>query len=558
MASINLYKIDSNKVQLCLQDLATSKLQRKNTIFKTKVVNGIDYEFGATLFLEKPHQGDEGISWNWVLNEFEEQHFHTFKAPKAVLLIEENVGETEITYAVTFGSSYFRIDKFCDRDFGFKFASRMNYTNVKTTTLTAPNLTRSKTVNTYINYNELDFNSGESFSKLKVNAKIGENFSLFKPAIEIGNSIRFNIENESVDGILDVILYVEDILRISDENVIYRIPLFQPVKDDTLLFTLDEEIDHILTETLLGKQNTPLFSIPELEIIGASEIFNHTDDEFELKYPGVEAKKITHLTIETVRQFCIENSINSVDKINKIRLVRYRNGDSVATIQLKSIIEYTDDENKCVFSNGKWYMFNQDYLTYLNDSVQEIDAIYNKEYDFNDVIHNQFIDKKYESEKDNSKYIGKTESEIKKSLKTKYYAERCFNLLREQEGTFSNHDRVGTTAGFEKMDLYEKSSATMFAVKKGKASSDLCYAIDQSLTALKKYKHGEIIDMPSISYVGLWFILERLEPLSTDMHNKVNLSSLDMLMLKNRIDQWKKEVRLAGYTPIIYINYRHE
>lgn len=27
-------------------------------------------------------------------------------------------------------------------------------------------------------------------------------------------------------------------------------------------------------------------------------------------------------------------------------------------------------------------------------------------------------------------------------------------------------------------------------------------------------------------------------------------------MLKNRIDQWIKEVRLSGYIPVVYINYR--
>lgn len=42
------------------------------------------------------------------------------------------------------------------------------------------------------------------------------------------------------------------------------------------------------------------------------------------------------------------------------------------------------------------------------------------------------------------------------------------------------------------------------------------------------------------------------------VNNKVDLTDLNMLMLKNRIDQWKKEVRLAGYTPIIYINYREK
>lgn len=108
----------------------------------------IDREFGATLYLEEPHQSNENISWNWLLNEFAEQPFYTFKSPKAVLLIEEISKNIENNYAVTFGSSYFKIDKFCNRDYGFSFASRIEYTNVKTTTLTSPNLTRNNTVKT--------------------------------------------------------------------------------------------------------------------------------------------------------------------------------------------------------------------------------------------------------------------------------------------------------------------------------------------------------------------------------------------------------------------------
>lgn len=389
MASINLYKIDPNKFQSCLHSLSSSSLQRKNTIFITKNDIHIDREFGATLYLEEPHQSTENISWNWLLNEFAEQPFYAFKSPKAVLLIEEISENTENNYAVTFGSSYFKIDKFCDRDYGFSFASRIEYTNVKTTTLTSPNLTRNKTVNTYINYNDLDFNSGESFSKLKVNVKLDENFFLFKPAIEIGNSIRFNIENETVNGILDVILYVENILRIPEEHVKYKIPLFQLVKDDALLNELNQKIEHVLLEALLGEQNAPLFSIPELEIIGANEIFNHLDDEFKLKYLKAETHTLTNLNIETIRQFCHNNYIDTVDKISKIKLVRYRNETPVVALRLKEIIEYTDDENKCVLSNGKWYMFNHDYLSYLNASINEINVLYKEEYDFNEQIHNQ-------------------------------------------------------------------------------------------------------------------------------------------------------------------------
>lgn len=559
MGSINLYKIDPNKFQACLHALTSSNLQQKNTLTITKTDDKNNREFGATLYVEAPHQTQENISWNWLLKQFDEPPFFSFKSPKAILVIEEIDEHINNNYAITFGNSYFKIDKFCDREYGFNFASRIEYTNVKTTTLTSPNLTRNKTVNTYINYSDLDFNSGESFAKLKVNAKLDENFSLFRSTIEIGNSIRFIIEDETLMGILNVILFVEDTLKIPAENVKYKIPLFQPVKDDSLLDELNKKIQCILIKTLLEEQTiAPVISIPELEIIGVDEVFNHLDDEFKLKYLKTESSLLTHLNMDTIKQFCYDYSLDTIDKIAKIKLIRYHNGNAVAESHLQSIIEYTDDENKCVLSNGKWYLFNHDYLTYLNDSINEITTLYKHEYDFNEQIYNQFIDKMYLSEKNTHEYIGKAENAVKKLLKQKYYIERCFNMIREQEDTFLNYDRVETSNGFEKMDLYEKSTSTMFAVKKGKASSDLCYAIDQSLTSLKKYKHGEIANMPSISKVGLWFILERKKHLPLIADNKVDLCALDMLMLKNRIDQWKKEVRLAGYTPVIYINYREQ
>ena len=70
------------------------------------------------------------------------------------------------------------------------------------------------------------------------------------------------------------------------------------------------------------------------------------------------------------------------------------------------------------------------------------------------------------------------------------------------------------------------------------------------------YKHEEINDMPQIKRVGLWFVLIRSKHLSLREDDTVCLSEIDMLMLKNRIDQWIKAVRLSGYTPVIYINYR--
>ena len=42
----------------------------------------------------------------------------------------------------------------------------------------------------------------------------------------------------------------------------------------------------------------------------------------------------------------------------------------------------------------------------------------------------------------------------------------------------------------------------MFAVKIGGTSGKLCYAVDQSLEALKLYKHNQLNNMPVINTIS--------------------------------------------------------
>lgn len=146
-----------------------------------------------------------------------------------------------------------------------------------------------------------------------------------------------------------------------------------------------------------------------------------------------------------------------------------------------------------------------------------------------------------------------TEIEIKGKLKKRLYKERVFNMLREEKDGFENHDReieIEDGNKFELMDLYKDK--TMYAVKIGNSSSKLCYAIDQSVVAMKMLKNNGI--KLDVEKIGVWLVLEKRQKLKTTK-GKIDLNSLDMLMLKNRIDSWKKEIRVAGYKPVIRINY---
>ena len=58
------------------------------------------------------------------------------------------------------------------------------------------------------------------------------------------------------------------------------------------------------------------------------------------------------------------------------------------------MIEYTLDEEMVLLSKGIWYRYNDDYLTYLEASIAEIDAEYHPEYDFTTAIHNAFVERR--------------------------------------------------------------------------------------------------------------------------------------------------------------------
>ena len=543
MGTINLYKIDGDRVQELTQELL-KKMDQGKTLEKTaRAPSGEIETFGLTLYLARPEKRKD-ISWNWVLDEFEEPAVQMTQAPKGVVLVE---CDDDTVYAVSFGHSFFTVDKYCDRDFGFEFARRLKYSEIKTTTLTTPSSQRNKTVNTYINYSELEFDSGESFAKLKAKVDLADGFSLYKSAIEIGSSIKFTTLEDSLDQVLDLIFHVDHTIRNCDETC--KIPVFSRIKDGEVIQRLNDRLRASL-------YNDPgQVNISELDIIGATEIFNNNDGEFELKYKRY-SKKVTSLTNEELEQFCRENNLDFRAVMLDITVVSYYNGDTVATKHVKDLIDHTDDAEKALLSKGVWYRYNDDYLAYLRDSIAEIDAEYDPKYDFTTAIHNAFVEARYREEKNDRKYAGKSESAVKDALKRKYYAERAFNLLREAEDGFENFDRESSGVGgakVEEMDLYKDGK--MLAVKIGNTSGKLCYAVDQSLTSLKLYKKGVLTDMKKVDTAVLWLVLERGTHIE-DADGKPDLNQLNMLMLKNRLDQWKKEVRLMGIRPLVYVNYR--
>ncbi|WP_312854663.1 DUF6119 family protein [Pallidibacillus pasinlerensis] len=270
---------------------------------------------------------------------------------------------------------------------------------------------------------------------------------------------------------------------------------------------------------------------------------------------GNKRKEVENLNFDEIKKFAEEKNIELSKEILNIKVKSFNNGKSIRTDKIRNLIDYVDDEHRCVLYRGIWYHFNDDYQKYLEDSIAEIDVIHNPLYDFNDDIYQEYINERFIKEKDAPEFDGLDDLKIIEKLKKKYYKERVYNLLRIRDG-FENYDRVTNSYGgsqIELMDLYKDE--TMYAVKIGNSSSILCYAVDQSISSLKMYKHNTLKNLPVIKNVAIWLVLER-KSLPLNKNGQPNLSKLNMFMLKNKLDSWKKEVRLQGLNPIIYINYK--
>lgn len=541
MGQLNLYKIDSEKHE----NFITALEEKYNTVGTIQTVERTvdqqEVQFELSFFIDEPN-GENHVEWNWLLEFFGNNGVTSRSNPKGILVIKDN-GDL---YACTYGFSFFIVDKYCDTDFAFNFARRIRYKEIKTTTLLSPSSKKNKMVNTYINYNNLEFDSGESFAKLKVKADLPEGFELFEPGLEAGHSIKFELPHDNVDAIIDILLFVKKTLL--NARIIYNIPLFNKVSDKELIENLNNRLEAALNE------NPMIINLSELDIIGVTEIFNHNDSSFVIKYHRL-SETLTQLTSERIIDFIQRNHLTIYKGLESVKIISFYNGVPIRTDALYNLIDYTDDEARCVLTKGKWYYYNDDYLSYLAGSLAEIDAIYDPHYDYTTELYEQFIMRKYQAERDLPEYNGMEQNEVIKKLRNRYYRERAYNLYLQEIYGFECHDREETSIGgaqIELMDLYKDE--TLFAVKFGSSSSVLCYAVDQSTSTLKLYKHRLLDNLPIAKKFGVWLLLDRRTHLEI-IDGKPNINELEMLTLKNKLDAWKKEVRVLGYIPILMINY---
>lgn len=537
MSVINMFKISENKKEDFI-----SEMNKISSYCHDLEFNENMYKFILCSDLETEKTT---ISWGWVLNEFSAQASNLFKFPVAILYVEYS----DNLYAFTFGNAFHKVDKYCDKDFAFNLARKFEYEEIKSTSQTNPNSNRHKVISSYTKSRYLEYGSGEAFLKLKGTIKLEDNFELFSKKIEIGTSMKFNMDGPCLEKIVELIQFIDSK---SKEDDVTSIPLFQEVKEQELI----EKMDCKLKANFDCEEFN--ISFTDFDIIGTMEVFYSQGTRYKLMYEG-KSEFVDTLDADVLKNFCIKNEFEYSKILLDIRIKTYYDNNYGMEYKLKDLIDYNDDEEKCVLLKGIWYKYNDDYLDILKKSLNELNCYHDKNFDWDENLYAKKIKLAIDEYKQTDAAKGKTEKEILKEVKKKHYKEKLYNKIMSEKYDYQCKDRdLVTVDGKQKIelcDLYKNNC--IYAVKIGNSSSKLSYAVTQMSLAMKYIKSEKIkYEHENIKKLTIVMILERNKQLNEDESGRININDLELLALKNSLDTWQKEARNLNYIPEIIIAYK--
>lgn len=534
MSEINLYKI--NNLKGFEKKLKDKEFKKKNKTKKVEIdENNIKETYLMTLYYHQAEE-DKVLPWkNFAMN-FGFTPPDMPSRPNAIILIEKD----ETFYGISFGSAYHYINPYCDREWAFEFAKRMDYSKVNLIATTIPQSKLNKQTSTYINYNSTQINTGEALNKIAAYITTEDESDDFNNKIQAGNSIKFKLKRDNLETIAKTISHVEEI--IASEEIHHEFPAIKEIKDEKRIGELNQALLNELEKIIEDPSSNDYIDINNY-ISYTTETLEIDDFEsFELIYGG-ESKEVADLNINEVIDFIKSNEI-SFENCLQI-MVNIGNENPPLTKLLHQLIIFDCVWKNCIYENGRWQEYNEDYVHMIEEEIKTIPAEYCPEYSFYcDDYENYLTDRMNgDDEKFKNRKGHYNETTFNEYLRDCHEYEYYDKDLKEEKGY-----RI------ELMDLYKDKTA--YSVKKGNASSSLAYVIDQCITGLESIRNGESKFDKEIETVCIWIILERETKIHDDKTNTVDLNELNMIIFKNRLVAWRKQMLLWNYKPLIRINYK--
>ena len=412
-------------------------------------------------------------------------------------------------FVLSYGKSHFYIRPFCNYDFGVELAKRIaDESDVKQTASKRFQGTRKKDIRSFAANTRLDVESGESVDYIQA-AVIDSKREAFGRAGKFGTSALLAPEIGSSDiGQFLTLLQAEMSLPAR-----FKLPR-------TIVITDDVETDrynNLLIDELSAPVGTTDFAQNSYDLYGVDFIFsNH--GSFRLRCPGYPEAILDDLSMRELKEYIFTNNIARSD-ILRIKVVHEHEDRPKYSQEIKQELDYIADEDRVVLTHGRWMLFNQDYLEFLDEYLESIRV---------EEVEPEFAE------------ISVTETVFNQS-------ERLRELGYE---TADNNFAIFQTRSRTPIEAWDlKKGECVYAVKFGTAQK-LGYVCDQASGVLELLRNrAGVKQVPKFRQYCLWL----------GYKSKANLEKVSQsgsIILKQKIEAWARKAHEVGVEPVIKISRR--
>lgn len=508
---LNIFKIQGGK----------SKELQKNLIKKGYIEesSGTEKSFFRSFYIKE----DLDISIWWVksfsiyLKDSKEKM--TNKIYSSVLVYESS----RASYVITFGKSHFYVREFCDTDFGTRIAKKIADKNeVKMLAVKKFNEKKKKEIRSYVDKNKIDIDGGESTDYIQASI-LNDYRDDFGNKAKFGESVIFSTHKLFIAD--DIVSLLEKLVGVEKLEDKFKLPKALECIDQSKILELDKE----LTDTVYGNSGDYDFSLNSYNLVGADFVFS--GNEKYVLYTRNATEEFDELSIDNLIDFIKKYAISKNDFYSmKVKILREETGNSGYTKLIKECLDFTSSKHNVILDHGKWRELNQDYIESLNESVDEIESIIEHE-------HKDISLKKLSKINETNKWEG--ENEFNKSLEKNGYTntDKNFNILG-----------IGSGYKIEAWDLQKDD--TVYAVKFGTAKG-LSYVCDQAMATLEIIKsiekHKNKLTTINAKKFCLWLGFSNINRIE-------HVSTVDSLILKQKLQAWKKTCEKTGVVPLLKIS----
>ena len=488
MAKVNLYKLDGN-----LQELEKLLEDRgAGVVHEGQVRN---WKIKAYIALDD-NNTTSAVWWNDLFRPFINEDLFNRNYFGVVTII---AGEEK--YCVSFGKSFFYLRSSCDPDFGIELAKRIaNENDVRQKSSRVFGGSRSKELTNFVNESVLNLDEGESVEFLKAKTTDPDQFG---QVASFGTSVKLTCELnlEKIVGL------IEKVSRVLSTREKFKLPHIEKIHDPATIASLDGKLMQAVKDAPSVTEGN------HFDILGVDFIFQN-DEQITLTFRGNSSDTYDELTADVVKAFLDNQRISRVEDFNDLKVKVKTETQSSYSEAFRNRILYIDNETNYYLKSGRWYRFNEDYLKFLQESVNKIPVTQS------DPI------------------------EVNTSLNEPDF----LNIAESDHGYKKTHGENASTTSttVEAYDLRKQEAG--YVVKFGKAAK-LGYAVDQAINYLNMLKAGKIKDDYKVKKIALWLFYDRVQTIT-------QLSELKSIILLQKLVQFARLSRELALDYELVLGYR--